>query len=325
MVLKLLSLIYGTGAVLRRKLYEKGFFKIKKLPRPVVSIGNLSVGGTGKTPLTIFTAKKLMDRGLNVCVLSRGYGRKSTGTVVVSDGKDIFVDWVQAGDEAFLIARSGIPVVVSSSRYEAGIKALDLIDVDVFILDDGFQHFQLHRDIDVLTVDATKPFWEDKLLPKGRLREPVYFYKYADVIVVNKLFSLDDERKKVILENLIKLGKPFFLSKEKVDAVTDGINSYSLDLLKGKKVGAFSGLGNNKQFFDTVRQLSYAYDFNVVSFISFPDHYEYNQLKLDKKADLWLTTEKDLVKIGSGKNVFALQYRIEVENDYLDMILSRLK
>ncbi|ACO03126.1 MAG TPA: tetraacyldisaccharide 4'-kinase [Persephonella sp.] len=325
MLLRILSYVYGAGAYLRRELYEKGVLKTKKLPRPVISIGNLSVGGTGKTPLTIYTARKLIEKGFNVCVLSRGYKRESKGTVVVSDGNNIFVNWRESGDEAFLIARNGIPVVVSSSRYEAGMKALNSMDVDVFLLDDGFQHFQLHRDIDIITVDATKPFWEDRLLPEGRLREPPEFYRYADIIVVSKIFSIDEIKKKKIIEKLDSFGKPYFLSTEKMNSLTDGKRIYSLEFLKGKKVGIFSGLGNNRQFFDAIKDLSERYSFEIVEFISFPDHYDYTDLRLDKKADIWLTTEKDLIKIEKNESIFALKYSIDLRPDYMDMIIGRLK
>jgi len=299
--------------------------KPKKLPRPVISIGNLSVGGTGKTPLTIYTAKKLIQTGFNVCVLSRGYKRKSDETLIVSDGNDIYVDWSYSGDEPYLIAKNGIPVVVSKSRYEGGIKALEFMEVDIFILDDGFQHFQLYRDIDIVTVDATKPFWNDRLLPEGRLREPRMFYKYADVIVVNKLFSLKKQEIKKVVDRLKKLDKPFFLSSESVETVTDGYTEYPIEFLKGKKVGVFSGLANNQQFFNTVKDLSERFNFQVIEFVSFPDHYNYTDLKFNKTPDLWLTTEKDLIKIKENTNIFALKYTLDLDPEYLNILIERLK
>ncbi len=317
-MLNIVSNIYEKLAVIRRKLYYKGILKQKKLPVPVISIGNLSVGGTGKTPLTIFTAKKLQEKGYRVCVLSRGYRRKSRGTVIVSDGKSVFVPWEKAGDEPYLMAKNNIPVVVSHSRYEAGIKALNSFPVDVFLLDDGFQHFQLYRDLDILVVDATKPFWEDKPLPAGRLREPAEFYRFADIIVVNRLNRAKNSEK--VLEFLKNSEKQLFISEEKIESITDLKESKNLNFLKGKEVGAFSGLGNNQQFFQTVKELSKKVGFTISRFISFPDHYDYRKLALPGKQ-LWLTTEKDIIKISQKQiekdNIFALKYSIHLPEDFI--------
>ncbi|WP_457642590.1 tetraacyldisaccharide 4'-kinase [Persephonella sp.] len=325
MILDVMSKIYGAGAYLRRIFYETGLIKKKYLPKPVISIGNLSTGGTGKTPLTIFTAKELQKKGLKVCVLSRGYKRRSKGTVVVSDGKNIFVGWQKAGDEPFLIASNNIPVIVSSSRYKAGLKALETMDVDVFILDDGFQHYQLHRDINILVIDATKPFWEDKLLPAGRLREPVSFYRYADIFVVNKISTIDKDKLMILEEKLSQFDKLFFFSSEHVDKLTDGIKTIDISILKGKNVGVFSGLGNNKQFFDLIRKLSKNLNCNIKKFISFPDHYDYSDLNLEDNVDLWITTEKDLIKIKKKENILALRYQLKLENRYIEHVLETIK
>ncbi|WP_457623472.1 tetraacyldisaccharide 4'-kinase [Persephonella sp.] len=324
---KTLSYVYGSGAFIRRSLYNTGILKVKRLPVPVISIGNLSVGGTGKTPLTIYTAKKLQEIGKKVCILSRGYKRKSKGTVVISDGQKILVnDYKISGDEPYLMALKKIPVVVSPSRYEGGIIALEHMEVDVFILDDGFQHFQLYRDVDILTVDATKPFWEDKLLPEGHLREPKSFYKYGDIIVLNKFASVRDELVRKKLLNTVKnLDKPFFISDEKIKNIISDGTRFPLEFLKGKKVGIFSGLGNNKQFFYTVENLTEIYSFEIVKKISFPDHYDYENIDLPNEVDLWLTTEKDIIKIRNRKDVFALEYELELEPKYLEFILDKLK
>ncbi len=329
--LNILSKVYNFSASFRRAVYTKKILKPKKLPVPVISIGNLSVGGTGKTPLTIFTAKKLQEKGYRVWVLSRGYKRKSKGTVIVSDGNSIFVPWEEAGDEPYLMAKNNIPVVVSYSRYKAGLKALNSFSVDIFLLDDGFQHFQLYRDLDILVVDATKPFWEDKPLPAGRLREPAEFYRFADVIVVNRLSRAKNPEK--ILEFLKNSEKQLFISEEKIENITDLKESKNINFLKGKEVGAFSGLGNNRQFFQTVKDLSHKIGFTVSQFISFPDHYNYKKLNLPKKQ-LWLTTEKDIIKISQKQiekdNIFALKYSLNLPEDfvqYLENIINaeRLK
>ncbi len=322
--LKILSYVYGFFAYLRRILYESGVLKKKKLPLPVISIGNLSVGGTGKTPLTIFTAKKLKEEGYKPCILSRGYKRKSKGVLIVSDGNNIKVSWEEAGDEPFIMAKRGLPVVVGSDRYEAGIKALEELDVDIFILDDGYQHYQLYRDVNILVTDAVKPFWEDKLLPAGRLREPPSFYKYADFIVVTKVSTVDKDRIEKIKNKLYNLKKPFFFAKEKIKGLVDCKGEkFDFEILKGKEIVVFSGLGNNKQFFNTVKSLSLKYNFKIKEFIGFPDHYDYKNLKLPE-ADLYLTTEKDIIKI-DRKNVFGLIYDVELEDKFIEETLKKIE
>ncbi|WP_457626487.1 tetraacyldisaccharide 4'-kinase [Persephonella sp.] len=325
-MLKLLSEIYGSLAKGRRYLYEKGLIKKHRLPVPVISIGNLSVGGTGKTPLTIFTAQKLIEKGYSVAVLSRGYKRKSRGTVIVRDREKILADWTEAGDEPFLMAKNGIPVVVSESRYEAGIKAVEKINPDIIILDDGFQHFQLHRDVNILVIDATQPFWEDSLLPAGRLREPPEFYRYADIIVINRLEKVKDKKK--IISKIEETGKDFFVSREKIESLTDLEKSYTLDILSGKNVGIFSGLGNNSQFFSTAENISKDLGFGITEKISYPDHYDYKQLNLSEKPDFWLTTEKDIIKIRQEDikkyRILALQYTLELDSEFINYLEKRI-
>ncbi len=311
-------MIYSLLAKLRRELYEKNFIKKKKLPKPVISVGNLSVGGTGKTPFTIYLSKLLQKYGYKVCVLSRGYRRKSKGTILVSDGKNIFVNWQESGDEPYLIALNNIPVVVSSSRYEAGLKALENFDVDIFILDDGFQHFQLYRDFDILLVDARKPFWEDKPLPFGRLRESVETYKYADILVVTKA---KNESKKLI-QKLKTFEKPFFFAKEVSNRITDFENEYPLNFLNGKEIFVFSGLANNEQFFDYVANIAKQIGFKITGFKGFKDHFDYEKFSLPK-ANFYLTTEKDLVKIKNKlKGVYALKYQFKLPEEFDKLILK---
>ncbi len=324
LILKLVSYIYGFFAYLRRFLYENRFCKKKKLPLPVISIGNLSVGGTGKTPLTIFTAKKLQEKGYKPCILSRGYKRKSKGILIVSDGTEIKVSWEEAGDEPFIMAKRGLPVVVGSDRYKAGLKALKELDVDVFILDDGYQHYQLYRDVNILITDAVKPFWEDNLLPAGRLREPASFYKYADFIVITKVLAISKEKIEKIKNKLNQLKKPFFFAKDKITGLIDTKGNYTnFDILNNREVIVFSGLGNNQQFFETVKKISKEYKFKIKEFVEFPDHYDYKEFSLPK-ADFYLTTEKDIIKI-NREDVFALIYDIEVEEKFIEEILEKIK
>ncbi len=319
----ILTLIYGFLAVLRRYLYEHNILKKKRLPLPVISIGNLSVGGTGKTPLTIFTAKQLQKKKLKPCILSRGYKRKTDETLVVSDGEKIFVSWEYAGDEPYIMAKRGIPVVVGRERYKAGLLALDTIKPDLFILDDGFQHFQLERDINILIVDSTNPFWNDYLIPLGRLREPRSFYKYADFFVITKLSNLTQKQKEAFLKEVEKFNKPYFIANEKLSGVIDkDFNRFDFSVLEGKEIVVFAGLGNNEQFFNTVKRLSKEYHFKIKEFISFPDHFDYKEFDLPE-ADIYLTTEKDIIKIDK-ENVFAILYDFELDDKYINKICEKI-
>jgi len=175
-VLAFFSVLYGAGVKLRLRAYSGGLFKRKSLPGVVVSIGNLTVGGTGKTPAVIMLAKWALNEGFRVALLSRGYGGRYRKKVLeVSDGNSIKADPRDAGDEPYLLAKklSGIPVVVSGKRYAAGIFAHEKFGCNFFILDDGFQHMELRRDLDLALIDAEKPFGNGHLLPRGPLREPV--------------------------------------------------------------------------------------------------------------------------------------------------------
>jgi tetraacyldisaccharide 4'-kinase len=142
-------------------LYRIGILETRKLPRLVISIGNIAVGGTGKTPVTAHLARLIMAQGLKVAVLSRGYGGTLEGqTAIVSDGREITLSADQCGDEPFLLAKSvpGLAVVIGSDRYAAGQLALKGFDTDIFLLDDGFQHLRLHRDLNILLLDCSRPF-----------------------------------------------------------------------------------------------------------------------------------------------------------------------
>ncbi|MBU0575377.1 MAG: tetraacyldisaccharide 4'-kinase, partial [Proteobacteria bacterium] len=159
--LRLLSLPYGAAVAARNRLYDRGLLRQQKLPCPVISLGNLTVGGTGKTPTVIFIANLLNERGYHPAVLSRGYGGSTRAPVnVVSDGKRILMGWREAGDEPVLIARAapGIPVLTGSRRLLTGRAAIETFGADILILDDAFQHRPLFRGIDMVLLDAARPF-----------------------------------------------------------------------------------------------------------------------------------------------------------------------
>ena len=188
-----LSWLYGLIVSIRNRLYGIGVFKARRLPCRVISVGNIAVGGTGKTPAVIAIAKHLQQKGVRVAILLRGYKRASRERVtIVSDGERLCASLEESGDEAYMLARhlNGVPIVVGRQRYQAGRVALERFDVDVLLLDDGFQHRQLARDVDILTVPAYSVASEypirsrERLLPAGGLREPWTALRRADIILL---------------------------------------------------------------------------------------------------------------------------------------------
>lgn len=184
-----LSFVYGVVAALHRWAYRSGLLRAAVLPRPVVSIGNLAVGGGGKTPLTMWLAKKLEDQGKEAGVLTRGYGRSGDRSVIAYPGHD----WKDIGDEPALMIRKvkGLPVAVSKNRQRGGEELLGTRNIKVFILDDGFGHHALHKNLEVVVIDDNRRFGSGRLLPAGILREPVERLKEAGIIVVTKAARVD--------------------------------------------------------------------------------------------------------------------------------------
>ena len=286
-----LTPLYAAGAALRNLRLGTGWEPVQRLRFPVVSIGNLSTGGAGKTPLTIALARALTLRGLHVDVLSRGYGRKSRKPARV-DPTGTAEDF---GDEPLLIARkTGLPVFVASQRYEAGLLAEAAIPdpekPTVHLLDDGFQHRQLHRDVDILLLNRKD--WSDSLLPAGNLREPLKATRRATVIAIpaeNPAFETE----------LRAWGwhGPIWRLKRKMDIpAVDG------------PILAFCGIAHPEQFFGGLE----AARLKVAARIAFPDHHRYTAADLDRiksealdsAAAAAITTEKDQVRLGNLASAF---------------------
>ena len=178
---------------MRRTLYARGLLRTKKLPAPVVSVGNLTVGGTGKTPVVACLARLWQDRGRRVAILSRGYGGQSRGVTCISDGQNTYKKPPEVGEEPYWLARTlpGVAVYTGACRYAAGLAAWEEFQPDLFLLDDGFQHFQLHRDLDLVLLDAASPFGNGYLLPRGPLREPLAALAAAQSLILTRF---DPER-----------------------------------------------------------------------------------------------------------------------------------
>ncbi len=306
-VLLVLSIAYGGLMGLRARLYANGVLRAKVLPCRVVSIGNLVAGGTGKTPMTIFVARKIRDMGHRVVVISRGYrGRMERTGGVVSDGRAIFAGPEEAGDEPYLMARllTGIPVVVGRRRYEAGMMAMKRFEPDVIVLDDAFQHLRLKRDLDLTLLDSRSPFGNGHVLPRGLLREPLSALRRAHAVI----FTRSENAPKPIIHHRLSTRRPVYYATHRLiirqtDAQDGRLADGELDIavLQGVKAVAFAGLADNAQFFDSLEQAGC----QIVHAISFADHHRYDGNDWDriaatahsKGADRLVTTAKDYVKI----------------------------
>lgn len=325
-------MLYGFVVILRNILYTAGFLRRRRLPVKVISVGNITLGGTGKTPAVIEIALLLKRSGRHPAVISRGYGRKDESHMrAVSDGKNVFLGSQEGGDEPVLIATSlaGVPVVVGRDRYSAGLFSVQAFGADTVILDDGFQHIKLRRNLDILLVDAKEPFGNGSLFPAGILREPVAAVKRADAILITRADD-EDTRLKMYLSETTKA--PIFTSRhEPVDIVDIKTGEERpLAALKGTATIAFCGIGRPEEFISLLKSLGA--DVRHQSF--YPDHYEYTRADMaeifhkavDSGAVMIITTEKDAVRLRplNLDGIWALRIRLKVieQEEWERMILS---
>jgi len=320
--LYLLSILYGTAVKARLALYSSGLLKAGRLGCKVVSVGNITVGGTGKTPTVEFISRNLQERGFRVAILSRGYRRAGKGIGIVSDGKEIFLGPDEAGDEPYMLARrlKTVPVLVGTDRYELGRYALERFPLDVVVLDDGFQHIRLKRDLDILLVDGEKGLGNGQMLPRGPLREPLSGIKRAGVVLINKASPESAGIADSIMEihSVPALFKSCYRA-ERLVSLWSG-EQKGLERLSSAKVLALSAIANPPSFLNLLLSLGGT----VVSEVSFSDHYSYTTRDLggviDKArmagADFIVTTEKDAVKLGH------LDPRMETPIYYLEIGLD---
>lgn len=306
-MIKFLSKIFSFAIKSRNNNFDKGKRKTVKVSVPVISIGNLSVGGTGKTPFVIMTAKYLRKKGLKAAIIGRGYKRKSKGLVVVSDGENIKTKADQAGDEMQLAAiKTGFPVVVCESKTEAAQYAAKEFNIDCIIVDDGFQHRGLARDLDVLIIDkltVEKP----ELLPKGRLREPLENATRADIICLadglqeKQLNGKIDSSKSKVVSIQGKLQHPFHLDSER---------KLKLSEFKQAKTGIITvtGIAKPYRFINMLEKAG----FKIKETVKFSDHHMYNTKSINRivasakknKSTNIACTEKDYVKLIEFKDEF---------------------
>jgi len=318
-VLPPLSLLYGAVTRTRLSLYRRGTFQTTKLDRPVISIGNITTGGTGKTPLVEYVAKSIAAQGKKVCILTRGYGRKDPHLqVIVSDGYGVLASPSEAGDEPYLLATklAGKAAVISSAdRIAAGQEAIKDFGTEVFVLDDGFQHLRLARDLNIVCIDATNPWGGGRLLPYGRLRESLEGMSRADCVVLTRCDQVESVQ--TLREEVRELtgGKPVFESRMRPVRVTPLKNGPETILVPGR-VGAFCAVGNPSSFFENLRELGYELGLER----AFADHHVYSQSEIEELNQLakqtgamaLITTAKDAVKL-KGMAFSLPCYVLEIE------------
>lgn len=316
-----LSMAYSAVVRFRRHLYAHGFLKAYHLPCPVISVGNLAVGGTGKTPMVIHLAELVLELGYRPVIISRGYkGRGEKKGAVVSDGKAYPCGAGEAGDEPSLMARlmPRVPVVVGSDRYAAGRRAVENFDPDLILLDDAFQHLRLHRDLNLLLLDAAAPFGNTFLLPRGLLREPVTAVRFADAVILTRA---DQNHPEAYIELIRRVHpRPVFICSHSPlirmsipphQQLDFSMNFEPSDqkVLHGKTAFAFSGIARNDTFFKTVQMLGA----RVKGTLAFEDHHVFDMVDIEKilqealavGANCLVTTDKDFVRL-SGKLRFPL-------------------
>lgn len=304
-----LTALYGAATAARNTLFDRDVLSARRLEQPVISVGNLSVGGAGKTPFVIALGELLTARGVRFDVLSRGYGRRTRGVMVVeSDGSA-----ADFGDEPLLIARQlGVPVVVGESRYAAGRVAEQKFHAQLHILDDGFQHRGLARDFDIVLM--TKSDFDDRMLPSGRLREPLSSLARADAIVLPS---------GVVADHPALRGKPIWrVARELV-----------LPNLASAPV-VFCGIARPEQFFAQVR----AAGIEPAAEVEFRDHHAYGpgdiqsliRTRRDARGGGFLTTEKDAINLARYQHeleplaIARLKLTVDHPADVVDAILLRI-
>jgi tetraacyldisaccharide 4'-kinase len=334
--------LYYIGLSLKRAFFLR---HQKKLPCRVISIGNLTVGGTGKTPAVIALAQEAKKRGFSPVVLTRGYKGSAKGPCFVSRGEGPLLNVREAGDEPVLMAEKlpGVPIIKNGNRYEAGLFALQHLNSQpptpnpqlLFILDDGFQHWKLFRDKDVLLIDSVDPFGNRTLLPLGKLREPLGAIGRADMVVLTKCKGPGGFHRSNIEGIIAEVKKynakaPVFLSGHAISALSlQSGEKISPERLKDRKVFGFCALGNPGSFRNTVAETGAV----LAGFMTFRDHYRFSgedmvkikEEALKSGAEWIVTTEKDMIKIRDldlPGNIIIIGIEFSIDKRFYDAVFA---
>jgi tetraacyldisaccharide 4'-kinase len=322
--LYLLSTVYSVCLNARKKIYDRGWVPVEGVSIPVISVGNVTLGGTGKTPVVEKISAMLKEAGFHPAIATRGYKRRKKGTFPVDPRRDTARD---VGDEAYMLARkTQVPVLVGSNRAEAIDMGMKMFPIDLAVLDDGFQLKNIEKDIEVLVLNGSEGKAARSLFPLGPYREPLERIRDADIILVNK-GDLDEDME--AYTEKIPTYKMRYKAAYLYSMKFDGMVHY--EFLKGKRVAAFAGLGDNRSFFSLLRELGA----DVVHEMCYPDHHGYTEREMKRIAsyggvDLVVTTEKDAVKMAAmdvPENLFylAVTIQIEREQELFELIQNKLK
>jgi tetraacyldisaccharide 4'-kinase len=300
------SYLYGVIMAIRNAFFENKIFRSVTISIPVISVGNMTTGGTGKTPIVELIASQCMARGLRTAIVSRGYGRRSRGLVLVSDGSGIHAGADQAGDEPLQLAHrlAGAIVIVDEDRVRGARYAQDELHAGIVVLDDGFQHRRLGRTIDLVVLDAGQDLFHMAMLPAGHRREPLASLKRADAFIITKcVLEADAERIRRELQKYAALA-PVVTSSYAPDSVIDAATGTAQHCmsLSGVSAVAFCGIGNPENFRRTCEDAGV----KIASFHAFDDHHRYDDgdfrmlagARKAAHAAIFLTTEKDASRIG---------------------------
>lgn len=300
-----LSLLYRAIIFIRRFLYQYKIFSVTRVTVPVIVVGNITVGGTGKTPLVIALVNFLKTNGLRPGVVTRGYRKKSKAACVVDQNSDpIFV-----GDEAVLIAKNtNVPVISGANRAKNAKLLIEKFQCDVIVSDDGLQHYALARDLEIAVIDSSRRFGNGFCLPAGPLREPISRLKSVDCIVANGIAQSGEFSMQFILDDVI--------------SVIDDNKKILFSELAHKKIMALAGIGNPKRFFDALTVKNLTFDKKI-----FPDHYPFQKKDFEGIfADIILMTEKDAVKCRAFADArfFYARGHVQVDSRFFTLLQNLL-
>ena len=307
-LLKFCSLFYGAAAAVKNYLYDKKILKAKKVNAFVISVGNFTTGGVGKTPVVAEIAKYYVANGEKPAIISRGYGGKLNNKFVhvISDGINLYYFAKMAGDEPYWLSVNidGCAVVTCSNRYKAAKYAIEKLGCTKIILDDGFQHRKLHRDTDIVLVDSEKMFGNENLLPAGPLREGTEGFKRLNKLVIvskNKDHARAEKLAKILSK---KQGVNTVVCKTEPDYVYNIISGEHLE--KGAEITALSAIGQPEQFYNFLED-----DYIIKNKITFDDHHQYSLEDIKNIQGNIVTTEKDAVKLATFNkpNIYALKLK----------------
>ena len=316
-----ITLFYWGVIFWRNIFYNFNFFVSRKIPTKVVSVGNITAGGTGKTPAVIYLSQFFKKRNYKVAVLSRGYGRKTAGTQLVTNGKEAVDDWRNFGDEPTLISQKlkDIPIVVDQNRHRGAMYLIEKFNPDIIIMDDAFQHRSIERDLDLVLINSQAPISDYRLIPHGLLREPIRHLKRADAIILTKSNLGKPEQK--LISKVKKSNLPVFYSTI-IHNHFFSINNETFKPKNNTRALAVSGIADPRSFYESLQRTNIM----MIDKIAYFDHYEFQQsdienLKkalIDNDAEIIVTTEKDMIRLKSldldGLDIYSLGIDFQLDS-----------